>query len=308
MIDIHAILDQASKLKVAIIGDLIEDIYITGRVDRISPEAPVPVLLQENKYSTLGGAGNVWQNLKNLGVDAHLYCNCNYLFHQAIHEDESIHVNQYPHSTKIRMVSNGQQLLRVDREEFNAVESLSFRHFSWWRELLENLGGYDCIIFSDYGKGVCTSSVINAVMTEANLQLKNVIVDTKNQFDRYIGASIIKCNDKEASGMVHEAKFVKDLRIFALVITKGASGISWYTEEQEDGVNGIPIDVVDPCGSGDTVTALLALFDNGVSLKDMITLANIAAAEVCRHRGVFPITKEILLNAIPLVGGRNRND
>lgn len=299
MDSIHQLLDRASRLKVAVIGDLIQDQYIDGSVTRISPEAPVPVLLQKNTYSTLGGAGNVWQNLINLGVNAHLYCNCNYIFHESL-QDNRIFINDYPHSVKIRMVCNGQQLLRVDREEFNAVEQLTFKHFSWWRDLLENFSSYDCIIFSDYGKGVCTESVINTVMEGANQFSVDVIVDTKGEFYRYKGADVIKCNNIEASGMVHEAKFVQELDITYLVITKGANGVSWYSADREDGVYGIPVDVVDSCGCGDTVTAILPLLKH-YSIQDVIELANIAAAEVCKKRGVFPITKEILINAIPNV-------
>lgn len=299
--NLNTILLEAGKKKIAVIGDLIEDVYIKGTVDRISPEAPIPLLVQKEQYTTLGGAGNVWKNLVSLGVDAHLYCNCNIWSQDLI--NDNIHINSYPHARKIRMVAGTQQLLRVDLETpYDAIEWHAFNKFSWWRELEDHFGEYDCIVMVDYFKGVLSDSVINGVLELATYNNKPVVVDTKKAFERYHMATVLKCNKKESEqGNLSKWPNVAKWR----VVTNGEYGISVYNQDGSgEGSKGYPVNIVDVCGAGDTVTAILSIMIaiDREKILPAIDLANIAASEVCQHFGVVPITKETLIRRFNEVG------
>lgn len=294
MINIDEILTRASKLKIAVIGDLIIDQYVFGDVTRISPEAPVPVLVKNTESKTcMGGAGNVFMNLVNLGVDVDLFCNFNQLSFWPDEYDNKIFCNNYPAAIKTRVMSGSHHMLRIDNEIMpDQIEWHTFKQLSWWSYLEEHFGEYDCIVMSDYGKGVLSDSLINAVMELAHHYGTLVVVDAKKEFHRYNGAMVIKCNKSE-----WEASDRKFGRSLWTIVTCGEAGISLYDKEGSgEGINGIPVPIVDVCGAGDTVTAVLAMaFTAHQSMWDACVLANIAASEVCTHSGVYPITKEDLI-------------
>jgi D-beta-D-heptose 7-phosphate kinase/D-beta-D-heptose 1-phosphate adenosyltransferase len=314
MTDIDTIFKKAAGLKIAVIGDLIEDRYIIGGVDRISPEAPVPVVIQSEDRICLGGAGNVMANLHNVGVDVDLYCNYNsssiYWYRESLEMGSggNIFINKFPHSVKTRIMAGQYHIVRVDNElRQNEIEWLSFKSFSWYDHLEKNFEQYDAIVLADYHKGVLSDSLINAVVELAMHYDIPVIVDAKRDFDRFKGCTIVKCNRKEFESYyeIQSLKYsvvsppnhlVERLRLHHFIVTNGKSGISSYGHGMAStGVDGIPMDVVDTCGAGDTVTAMIALMKCITDdIEDILKISNIAASQVCKHVGVYPITQQDL--------------
>lgn len=304
--DINQILGKASKMKIAVIGDLIHDHYIYGKIERLSPEAPVPIVIPIEEKTSLGGAGNVFMNLYNLGVGVELYCNSIGLPFGEVDTD-AIHNNPYPGSTKTRIVVDGQQLLRIDHETAqDQIEWLPFKKFEWWETLQEKFGQYDCIVLADYSKGVLSDSLINAIVELATHYKIPVVVDAKKDFHRFRGVDMVKCNEKESiiknRHGIHLNKriFCEYYKIEHFVVTRGANGMTLYSP-YKDGtkIPGIQINQVDVCGAGDTVTAILAIMHcTDESVFDYCQFANLAAAEVCKHSGVYAIKKEDIQHMI----------
>lgn len=290
------LLTRASELKIAVIGDFIEDVYTLGAVNRISPEAPVPVVNQQMKFSKPGGAGNVYMNLCNLGVKTRLFCNTHNkhaVVEVSHHENGIVHTHDNRHAVKTRVMSGGHHLLRIDNElDVQSIEWLQFKAYSWWKELEATMGDYNCIVLSDYGKGVLSDSLINAIMELAPKYNIPVVVDAKRNYDRFKGATIIKCNQKEYDEMmewnVNNCNW--------LVVTRGESGMSFYDSSHMETFHGHKVNIIDVCGAGDTVTAVLSMMIAlNESVQDGCSLANIAASEVCKYAGVHSISKEELI-------------
>lgn len=302
--DIQKILERAATLRIAVIGDLIADHYLFGSVDRISPEAPVPVVRKESTKTTMGGGGNVFMNLHNLGVHAELFCNYDGPPFWDIELTDRIHCNPYPYSKKTRVMCGNHQLLRVDDEMQTHGphwQWQTFKQMSWWEYLMDNSGSYDAFVISDYNKGVCSDSVINTIIDYQFINRDGgkhspVIVDAKKNFHRFQGSYCVKANDKESNDdIIQDCVENKGVNIF--IQTHGENGISWHTKLGNRKIDGQKVDIVDVCGAGDTVTAILAivLSEAGPDMGDAIDLANIAAAEVCKRPGVHAITKDELL-------------
>lgn len=301
MINLPEVLEKASKLRIAVIGDLIQDEYIIGDVDRVSPEAPVLVVNQQERKVSMGGAGNVFMNLLNLGVQTDLYC----FFNGEPFWDPKIGFwyHEYPHSIKTRVMCGYHHIVRVDRElKKDEIEWLQFNGISWSKEFLDNFEMYDAIVLSDYSKGVLSDSVINTIFDYALKCNIPVIVDAKKDFHRFKNAHILKCNLKEwqygkPDGVDNIVKMVDKLSLGHYIVTRGANGILYCSGcnhgDTVDQVPGIPVHNVDVCGAGDTVTAVLAMMVKE-PIRDAVILSNIAAAEVCKHTGVYPITREDL--------------
>jgi bifunctional ADP-heptose synthase (sugar kinase/adenylyltransferase) len=295
--DINKVLEHAANLKIAVIGDLIIDQYVFGGVDRISPEAPVPIVNQTSKTVSMGGAGNVFMNLHNLGVDVDLFCNFNGKPIWPEDLSPKIFCNPYPAPVKTRIMSEHHHILRIDQEiSQDQIEWPAFKQISWWEYLQENLGKYDRIVISDYHKGCVSDSLINAVMELTPKYHIPVYVDAKKDFGRFHGAFLLKCNKKEAPVGIHKILLSK-MSVMYWMVTCGESGISYYTplNDYGDGVDGVYVEAPDVCGAGDTAMAIFAIMEESPILRDWVELAVEASAEVCRHRGVYPITKEDLL-------------
>jgi len=284
--NIHEILERASKLHIAVVGDFINDQYIFGNVERISPEAPVPVVKVTSRKSNWGGAGNVVRNLQGLGV------NVNFFFDK----DRS--------TTKTRIMSGTHHLLRIDDED--VFDGETFEMANWLNELEVGIATkiYDCVVISDYHKGVVTEDLAQRIIKACKIMDIPVVVDAKKDFHKFKGATILKCNRKEYLELISYAPpFPKTREFLGVdyhVVTLGEQGISIYYDDDGEGFDGYKVDTVDVCGAGDTVTALLAMVKGiekipGRRVLEACKLANIAASEVCQHPGVYPITKEDLI-------------
>lgn len=287
------LLEKFKKTKIAVIGDLISDEYWIGEANRISPEAPVPILDLKEQITTMGGAGNVWQNLRNLGCEVDLYANYPKAWNKIWDwtAEDSLYLNDYPCSRKVRMMAGNTQLLRMDVETpFEQIEWHQFNHFSWWRELTEKFESYDVIVMSDYGKGICSDGVINTIVDFAQMSKKVIVVDAKRDFHRYNHrCCFIKCNDKEFRSPTGIPWTVR-----RLLVTRGEKGMSFFGDDSLIEIDGYKSEVIDVCGAGDTVTAVLAIaIAAGETDLSAANFANIAASEIVRHPRVAAITPEM---------------
>lgn len=273
------ILTRAAKLKIAVVGDYITDRYIDGVVERISPEAPVPILRITGTRENPGGAGNVVENLKGIGCEV-----------------SSFYQNIRP--IKTRIMSGNHHLLRMD-DESNAF-------LMHWDEIDIGLGygiennKFDCVVISDYSKGMCSKEVVAEIIGRCKCKDIPVVVDTKKNLDYYSEASLVKCNQKEwgdyfINSKIEAQAYMDKYTIDDLVITNGANGMIGFNRSYHE-VKGISVNISDSCGAGDTVTAVLAVMKTlKYGLLESMTLANIAASEVCKHPGVYAIKKDDLI-------------
>jgi rfaE bifunctional protein kinase chain/domain len=282
--NIHELLDRASSLRIAVLGDKIIDRYIDGVMERISPEAPVPILRITGTRENPGGAGNVVENLLGLGCEVSFF-----------------HGKHIP--IKTRIMSGGHHIIRLDEEEEPC--------WMQWDDIDIGLGygiemrKFNCVVLSDYGKGCISKDVAKNVIELCLRSGIPVVVDSKCNFSSFEGATVVKCNYKEwyAQDMPFPESpwgWMKDNSVDNLVVTNGSDGMQYYGYQDRDEVLGNlpahPIHITDTCGAGDTVTAVLGMMIAlGEPISDACELANIAGSEVCRHPGVKPIDKELLI-------------
>ncbi len=298
--------------RILVLGDFMLDVYTMGRVERISPEAPVPVLHVNGEHSLPGGAGNTILNLVSLGMHVHAV--------GRLGEDEAgrtffdemkkegvdtsgIFFDQdYMTPRKSRMMADSQQIVRVDYETKKPLSSrLEQKVIDQLPKLLENV---DVVAISDYAKGFLSKRLLNAVMECANVP---VIVDPKGiDFSRYKGATLIKPNLSEAiaaAGLGPEATLddvagaiIEQTTIETLIVTRASEGISIFPKGKKRLDHPATVHAVrDVTGAGDTVLALLtASIANTCSLADAAQLSNVAASIAIERVGCARVTlKEI---------------
>lgn len=292
-------LDRVSKLKIAVIGDFIVDRYVYGDVSRISPEAPVPVLLKEHSTTCPGGAGNVARNIMNLGAHVSFFTRGDSKASR-LSDDVFIHPGVTP--IKTRIMCGNHHLMRIDEEPTEQTD-IQYDDLTWREDFEKALPNLDAVVFSDYHKGAISHDIARIIIDACRDKNIPVIVDAKRDFDKYKQATIVKCNKKEFNNLHDRYKIlpVEFCGIYEndyLVVTQGQRGISWYTIDTDAafGVDGISVNIVDVCGAGDTVTAMIAIGKAaGMTIGPICDLANLAAAEVCTHPGVYPVMKEDLI-------------
>lgn len=304
--------------RILIVGDLMLDRYISGEVSRISPEAPIPVLKASHAEEKLGGAGNVAFNLLSMQAQVDLV---GVLGDdgwgrrlQEIVESSGIGTAglvvdpSRPTSLKTRMVSGVQQMLRVDWEDGAPVVGAALAGIlERVQELIQNCAA---VVLSDYGKGVLTDEVLQAVIAAAHKAEVPVLVDPKgSDFSRYRGATLITPNRKEAEGAL--GRDLPDLKSVALgaqelievadidmaVITLGAEGIYYRTRNGHEGrETTVARAVFDVTGAGDTVVSHLALYlAAGFEIGSAVRLANHAAGIVVGRFGTGGVTRQELV-------------
>ena len=318
---LKTILARFSEAKILVVGDIMMDRFIWGKVSRISPEAPVPVVLIEKETLLLGGAANVVNNIHSLGGHVSL---CG-----VIGDDEGgqrvlreltqrgvdirgLMIEEGRQTTtKTRIIAHQQQVVRIDRETTDFLKSSTFRDLS--RFIDENIKDFDGIILSDYGKGLLTRELIRALIHRASETNKFVMVDPKlKNFFFYRGATVITPNTGEASAAAGAPitdlsslkrvgkALLKRLRCEVLVITRGEEGMALFEPNQEPYlVPTVAREVYDVTGAGDTVIGTMALaMAAGVGVKDAARLANHAAGIVVGKVGTATVTQEELAREI----------
>lgn len=295
---------------VLVVGDIILDHYVKGACERISPEAPVPIVDFINENWLLGGASNVANNLSSLGVDTALT--------GIIGEDENgilldqqlalsgvsnLLVKSKNRSTtiKTRILCGGQQLLRLDKEQKNNITSNE--ELQIIEKIRSNISVFDCIIISDYNKGLMTGSLTNSLITLANEAGVKVFVDPKNPpFSKYRDAYLIKPNRKEAYN--ETGIFIKDIESFEIaarsiqsstnckvvVITLSECGLGFFENGKAKLIPTQAKQIYDVTGAGDTFIASLAFaILSNKSTLDSCNIANYAAGIVVAKQGCVPI-------------------
>jgi D-beta-D-heptose 7-phosphate kinase/D-beta-D-heptose 1-phosphate adenosyltransferase len=295
---------------VLVLGDVMLDRFVYGAVDRISPEAPVPVIAVERETAMLGGAGNVARNVAALGGRAILIGvvgddDAGHALAEMIAEaglDSALVTDEGRRTTeKTRYISGSHQMLRADREDRTPADADALL-----AAFASRLPQADVVVLSDYAKGVLTPPVLRAAIDAARAADRPVIVDPKSRdLARYDGATLVKPNRREAAeatgvtgagdeaaAEAGEAILTAAPNLAAALVTRGAAGMT-LTVRGEPAVH-LPasaLDVFDVPGAGDTVAATLALaLAAGASLADAARLANLAAGLVVAKLGTDVVT------------------
>ena len=305
-------LKMLSKGNVVVIGDIILDRYISGSVDRVSPEAPVPVLRPSTEEIRLGGAANVALNLSSLGAKATLIGvtgkdQPSKQIKELLKQNNiksSISQSKLPTISKLRLLAAQQQLIRIDNEEEFLDEDWISSLSSYKKQI--SLNKNKVLIISDYGKG--TLKNIPILIREAKKLNKIILIDPKgDDFTKYKSANIITPNFSEFQRVVGSIKnetdltkkgkeLIKFLKLDALLITRGSEGMTLLeTLSGKIMRSDFPTeakDVFDVSGAGDTVIASIgAGLAGNFSLSDSIKLANIAAGIVVGKSGTATVSQ-----------------
>ncbi len=303
----------ATPARVLIVGDVMLDRYWFGDVSRISPEAPVPVVLVQREEARPGGAANVARNCVALGAKTRLL--------SAVGDDEagaqllalieaegvqtSFHRDRTLRTTvKLRVIARQQQLVRVDFERVPSSEVLA----SKLAEFEQALSGCDVVVLSDYGKGGLAH--IARMIELARKAGKRVLVDPKgDDFDRYRGASVLTPNRselrevvgtwKDADDFARRAQALREaLGLEALLVTRSEEGMSLFRSGSTLDVKAEAREVYDVSGAGDTVIAALAvMLAQGADMDEAVRVANRAAGIVVGKLGTAVATREELFGA-----------
>jgi D-glycero-beta-D-manno-heptose-7-phosphate kinase len=312
--------------RVLVIGDVMIDAYLWGRVERISPEAPVPIVSLHKRENRLGGAANVALNIRNLGGIPVL---CTFtgddekgrLFNTLSEENGLVTSGVIPSgdrmtTVKFRIIGNNTQMLRVDEETENPLTG------DQTSRLLEKISGFlenrqtDAIVFEDYDKGVISPALIREVTGMAYRQGIPVAADPKRKnFLAYKGVTLFKPNLKElreglklddplaGNEEIRKAaiELQEKLQAGIIMTTLGSKGIFFRSADGPDGpmegfVKGFARDISDVSGAGDTVISLAALgLAGGLEVGLMAALCNLGGGLVCEHVGVVPVNRETLM-------------
>ncbi len=297
--EIAAIVGRMPEARILCVGDLMLDRFVTGTVDRVSPEAPIPILAIDGESVMIGGAGNVVRNLVAVGAEATLVA--------VIGDDAAgtelrtrldtmagvtarlVTVADRRTTVKTRFVTGGQQLLRTDEEATGPLDEGTDR--ALLDHALAALDGCGALMLSDYGKGVLGTAVTSALIAAAREAGKPIVVDPKGtDYARYRGASLLTPNRNElaqASGMKLEdaaavvaacRKIIADCGVRAVLATLGGRGMTLVDEDAADHLPARARAVFDVSGAGDTVAAAMAA---GLALGEpalrVARLANTAA-------------------------------
>jgi rfaE bifunctional protein kinase chain/domain len=302
--------EQLAKARVLVVGDAMLDRYWHGAVDRISPEAPVPVVKVAREEERIGAAANVAYNVATLGAQAS--------FLGVVGDDEpgkrlealmreigiAAHLKRDPGlrtTVKLRVIGRQQQLLRMDFENEPDHEVLSLQTESF----AELVPAHEAVLFSDYGKGGLTH--IAAMIEGARGAGKPVLVDPKgSDFSRYRGATVITPNRAELQQVVGSWHSEEELRTKAqnlreslslqgLLVTRSEEGMTLFDAQGQLHVTAQAREVFDVTGAGDTVIATLAaMVAAGLSLRDAVPVANKAGGIVVGKFGTATVSYEEL--------------
>lgn len=313
------ILNRFKNRKILVIGDIMLDRSIFGEVTRISPEAPVQVVHVKKEENTPGGAANVANNIASLRGKIYLI--------SIIGNDESgkilktelrkrnittnylIKDSKRPTTQKTRIITQNQQLLRIDFEKQEGIESrMGKKIIKYVKNLIKKV---DVVVVSDYGKGIIREKLMKNLIKISKINHKLIIIDPKPQNTAYyVNADIITPNYNEAKIMTNiEKKDEQNIEKIGntlmkrlnsnIILTRGGKGMSTFTKDFK--IKHFPTkakEVYDVTGAGDTVVATIAMaLSSGATLEESVILANYAAGVVVEKVGTATVTvKEIAEN------------
>lgn len=312
---------------ILVLGDLMLDVYICGSVDRISPEAPIPVVKYDSEKIMLGGCGNVVQNLVDLGRPGLVQIGSvvgndkegldllSLLNRVEINVTGVFLSTERKTTTKTRIVAGTQQVVRLDKESIHDLDypSVLSRHIE---NIIDEIG---LIVISDYGKGIITKELMDHIKSLAVERNIKIIADIKPQ-NKYYYEDIfcVTPNRKEAEAMVgykitsaHDQIYQTGRNIIGqlgceyALITLGSHGMSLCSAEDYYHVETTAQEVYDVSGAGDTVLATLALgIMGGMDIEDAVYVANVAAGIAVSKAGTASVTKAELLKGLKNNGNR----
>ncbi|MEF8843968.1 MAG: bifunctional ADP-heptose synthase [Bacteroidales bacterium] len=320
--DIKEAFDAFNEQKILVIGDSMVDSYLWGDVERISPEAPVPVVTKTKRESRLGGAANVALNIKALGAEPILASTIGNdekaelfkkllqeksLSKQAIYES-----NSRSTSVKTRIISHNQQLLRIDEEVNEALDPETEEAFLNHLLYIINNEKLNAILFEDYDKGTITPEIIEKIVLYSNkLGIPTLVDPKKRNYLLYKNVTLFKPNFKElveglnlnslektnVKGILKAARIMhKEQNINWMLITLSEAGIFMSNNQEYQMIQAKVRDISDVSGAGDTIISIAAVgMAAGLSPWVIAELSNIGGGQVCEKAGVVPINKEQLL-------------
>lgn len=291
------LLERAAAKRILVVGDAMLDVYLAGDVDRISPEAPVPVVRVRSRSNALGGAANVAQNVTAIGASCDLVAavgddrageSLRGMLHALYMDDANVLTLSRSTTQKTRIVARAQQLVRVDEEDDTELGTADTD--SLIARVTAVIGTADAIVLEDYNKGVLTPALIAATMALARQHDVPVVVDPKyRNFFLFRGATIFKPNRRELEAALGAAvdmdhphalpSTLERLGVRHVLLTLGEGGMVLFSEQGElVRVPTVAREVYDVVGAGDTVTAYLAtMLAAGGTPSESAVIANIAA-------------------------------
>ncbi len=317
---LHEIFSNIQNKFVAVIGDVMLDRYIWGRVSRISPEAPVPIVDVLRNTNHLGGASNVALNIKSLGAVPVLFgvvgrdtdaTELRAIFQQTnVITDFLVEDPDRPTTVKTRVIAGSQHVVRIDYEDRQQIGVETARRLL--DRLEGHLGSIQSIILQDYNKGVIGPDLIHSVIDLARSRDIPVLVDPKyTNFFEYKGVSVFKPNRKETEDalktrLTNDKSFEDAARLLRsrlecdnVLLTLGELGMLLL--QSDDSIMRIPTKarkVADVSGAGDTVIATMAVaMSGGATLEEAAHIANFAGGLVCEEVGIVPVDRDALYDA-----------
>jgi D-glycero-beta-D-manno-heptose-7-phosphate kinase len=308
---IEALVRKMAGTRIVVLGDAMLDVYLVGDVERVSPEAPVPVVTVQGRRHALGGAANVAANVAAIGAECRLVAvigddprgdSVRAELAQARLSDRHLVVAAArPTTSKTRVVARGQQMLRIDEEVEDPIPARTMELVA--AELERALKDADALLIEDYNKGTLVPQLIERGLALARKRGVPVVVDPKfKNFFAYRGATVFKPNRREleeamgaALDLAHPDALpsaLAKLSVDNLLLTLGAEGMILVTEDEE--VTRIPTmarDVYDVSGAGDTVTAWVgAALAGGATVREAADVANFAAGIEVGKAGVATVS------------------
>lgn len=314
-----ALLEAMRGKRIAVIGDVMLDRYLIGDTERISPEAPVPVVSVADRREALGGAANVAANIAALGGLARLVgvigddrrgtALRDAMARASLPTDGLLTLAGRPTTTKTRVLARGQQVVRIDEEHDGPLGAEPLARLT--ALATQAIAEADALVFEDYDKGVLAPPLIRAAMQAANARGIPSVVDPKFQsFFAYVGATVFKPNRRELAAAIPgiDLSSADDLAAAAarlgvehLLLTRGADGMTLVPRTGNAPLHQIPSlarEVFDVSGAGDTVTAwVAAALAAGAGVPEAADLANLAASVEVSKAGVATVSPEEVLAA-----------
>ncbi|MCK4912724.1 MAG: D-glycero-beta-D-manno-heptose-7-phosphate kinase [Candidatus Omnitrophica bacterium] len=317
---LNNIVSRFKNKRILVVGDLILDHHIVGSVDRVSPEAPVPVVWANQENFVPGGAANVGLNLSAMGAKVSL---CGVVGRDHFGKTLLSHIGQYgictklivkdskrPTTLKTRIMAHHQQIVRVDWESLEFLSESTNK--SVFNKIKKNLDNFDALIVEDYGKGVINPSLLEELIDLCRKKNMIITVDPKEEhFDYYENVTVLTPNLKEAqaaAGTKIRSKsqipflgkiIMKRLNPKALLITLGEDGMMLFFGESCHHIPTAALEIFDVSGAGDTVISVFTLaLTAGATYKEAAIIANFAAGVVVGKLGAATLTKKELNTAI----------
>lgn len=318
---INELIRNINKKRILVIGDIMLDNYYFGKSSRISPEAPVPILLEDKNKMVLGGAANVALNLITAGQDVTVMSvigndsngkNMISMFQEkGVNTDLIIKDDSRCTTVKNRYIGqNNMQMFRFDQESNMPIsEKISDELLKKYKE---NISSFDLIIISDYNKGLLNIKNTPEMIKIANLNNKKVIIDIKEpKYQKYYGAYLIKPNLKELSDITNRkiendndiesaAKELKrNTNCKYVLVTRGADGMSLLLDDKMVDISCVSKEVYDVTGAGDTVISYLSVgIANDYDLIDSVNISNYAAGVKVSKMGTYAVTPEDIIDYV----------